>query len=319
MSNIVIIPFGDYSSSAYLIYIKLKSSNEVDNLSYISYNTSVFSDGEISVTQTDSVRNKIVYICGSPLTSDEIITYIMLLDSLKRDGVKEIIAVMPYLPYMRQDRRGGSRTNVGAKVIAKLLEDNGVNHVITLDLHVAQIESFFNIMVSHFSSISIFDKLIQDNINKYGKNNLVLVAPDVGASKRVEAISNKYNIPMVISYKTRSEHNQVDNIEVLGNVLGKHCLIFDDMVDTGGSIIKVVERLSEMGAEPIVNAFITHPVLSTNRIFPANIKMNVTNSVTVNNESVNVVGIEDFMCEIILTNIKGIRSFREAVQSYENR
>ncbi len=240
--------------------------------------TQVFSDGEVCVDFTTSVRGKRVYIVSSPNNSDKLIQLNMAIDAAKRAAAKEIIPIMPYFPYARQDKKDQARGPIGAKIVAEMIENRGATSIITLDLHADQIQGFFNIPVTHMEGKFVFDKKIFEiyestQIGHIGdkrenyKNNLVLCSPDAGGAKRVKGIRDRIkdkfgvDLPMVMIDKTRSEANKVDEMVLIGDVTDKDVIIVDDMADTCGTLIKACESLLEKGAKT-VRSIVTHGVLS---------------------------------------------------------
>jgi len=230
-------------------------------------NTQVFSDGEVCVNFDVSMRGKRVYLLSSPNTSDKIMQLNMAIDACKRAAAKEIIPIIPYFPYARQDKKDQARGSIGAKVIAEMIENRGATSLITLDLHADQIQGFFNIPVLHMEGKYIFDEYIM-NFSKDKKNNdVVLCAPDAGAAKRVKGfrdrLRDKYDLdlPIVMIDKTRKIANEVDEMVVIGEVKDKHVIIIDDMCDTGGTLCKASDELIELGALS-VEAIVTHGIFS---------------------------------------------------------
>jgi ribose-phosphate pyrophosphokinase len=225
-----------------------------------------FSDGELCVDFTDSVRGKRVYILSSPNTSDEIIKLNLAIDAAKRGAAKEIIVILPYFPYARQDKKDQSRGPIGAKVMAEMIEERGATSIITYDLHADQIQGFFNIPVTHIEGKNVFDDYIYF-LTSSGSLNITLCGPDAGSGKRVkrmkDQLAKKYNTNLnyVMLDKTRKEANVIDEMVIIGDVVGKDIIILDDMVDTAGTLCKAAEVLIENGARS-VRAIISHGVLS---------------------------------------------------------
>lgn len=222
-----------------------------------------FSDGEICIDFTDSVRGKRVYLLTSPNTSDEIMRLMSAIDAAKRAAAVEIIPILPYFPYARQDKKDQSRGPIGAKMMADMLSAVGATSIVTYDLHADQIQGFFNIPVTHIEGKNVFDEYISIISNE----NTVLCGPDAGSAKRVkrirDQISKRYdiNLPYVMMDKTRKEANVVSDMEIIGDVNGKDVIILDDMVDTAGTLCKAAEVLKNNGASS-VRAIISHGVLS---------------------------------------------------------
>lgn len=230
-------------------------------------NKQKFSDGELCVDFTDSVRGKRVFLLSSPNSSDAIINLALAIDAAKRGAAKEIIPILPYFPYARQDKKDQSRGPIGAKVMAEIIEQRGATSVITFDLHADQIQGFFNIPVTHIEGKHVFDSYIFETIKAYNHNEVVLCGPDAGSGKRVkrmrDQINKRYdvNLNIVMIDKTRKQANVIDEMIIIGDVKGKHVVILDDMVDTAGTLCKAAEVLKDAGAKT-VRAVIAHGVLS---------------------------------------------------------
>jgi ribose-phosphate pyrophosphokinase len=228
-------------------------------------NKQKFSDGELCVDFDDSVRGKRVYLLSSPNTSDEIIKLELAIDAAKRAAAKEIIPILPYFPYARQDKKDQSRGPIGAKLMALKLEAIGATSVITFDLHADQIQGFFEIPVTHIEGKNIFAEYIKS----IATENTVLCGPDAGSGKRVkrmkEQLIKRYdlNLSYVMIDKTRKEANVISNMEIIGDVKGKDVIILDDMVDTAGTLCTAAKELIDAGANS-VRAIISHGVLSGN-------------------------------------------------------
>lgn len=224
-----------------------------------------FSDGELCVDFVDSVRGKRVYLLSSPNTSDEIIKLELAIDAAKRAAASEIIAILPYFPYARQDKKDQSRGPIGAKVMAIKLEAIGATSVITYDLHADQIQGFFEIPVTHIEGKNVFCDYIAEITNE----NTILCGPDAGSGKRVKRMKEQLikrhgiNLSYVMMDKTRKEANVIGDMEIIGDVKGKDVIILDDMVDTAGTLCKAAEVLKNAGATS-VRAIISHGVLSGN-------------------------------------------------------
>lgn len=245
-------------------YTPTSSQENVIELGYLR--NQKFSDGELCVDFIDSVRGKRIYILSSPNTSDEIMKLNLAIDAAKRGAAKEIIAVIPYFPYTRQDKKDQSRGPIGAKVVAEMIEQRGGTSVITYDLHADQIQGFFNIPVTHIEGKNVFDDYIHLLLND-SANDIILCGPDAGSGKRVkrmkDQIYNRYgiNLNYIMLDKTRKEANVVDEMVIIGDVTNKDVIILDDIVDTAGTLCKAAEVLINSGAKS-VRAIISHGVLS---------------------------------------------------------
>ena len=225
--------------------------------------TQKFSDGELCVDFTTSVRGKRVYILSSPNTSDEIMKLNLAIDAAKRGAAREIIPILPYFPYARQDKKDQSRGPIGAKIMAEMVEQRGATSVITFDLHADQIQGFFNIPITHLEGKNVFDGHIDSIITP----ETILCGPDAGSGKRVKRMKDQlqkrygHNLNYVMLDKTRKEANVIDEMIIIGDVTGKDVIILDDMVDTAGTLCKAAEVIMGAGAKS-VRAVISHGVLS---------------------------------------------------------
>ena len=243
------------------------SVNQIPRTSMIlgSERKQKFSDGELCMDFNDSVRGKRVFLLSSPNTSDEIIKLELAVDAAKRAAAKEIVVILPYFPYARQDKKDQSRGPIGAKVMALKLEAIGATSVITFDLHADQIQGFFEIPVTHIGGKNVFDEYIATIANE----NTVLCGPDAGSGKRVKRMKDQMmkrhniNLSYVMMDKTRQEANIIGSMEIIGDVTGKDVIILDDMVDTAGTLCKAAEVLVDAGVKS-VRAIISHGVLSGN-------------------------------------------------------
>ena len=234
-----------------------------------------FSDGEIHPVFLESVRGDYVFLVQSSFApTDNLMEMLLMIDAAKRASAYKIIAVLPYYGYARQDRKDKPRVAIGAKLIATLLEAAGANRVITMDLHAAQIQGFFEVPVDHLDSSAIFIPYIND----LKLQNLAFAAPDVGSTNRVREIASYFNAEMVICDKHRKRANEIASMVVIGDVTGKDIILVDDICDTGGTLAKAAGLLKEKGAKS-VRAMITHPVLSGNAY--ANIENSVLEELVV--------------------------------------
>lgn len=224
----------------------------------------VFYDGETSPHFLTSVRGKRIYILSSPDTPLKREQLILAIDAARRASACEIIPIIPYFPYARQDKKDQYRGPIGAKVMAETLQERGASSIITFDLHADQIVGFFNIPVIHLKGKYLFYKCVLE----LSSPKMILCSPDAGGLKRVKKFRdliyerhNEVKLPIMSLDKSRPNPNEVGEIEVLGNVQGKDVLIIDDMCDTGGTLIKGCDALLKAGALS-VRVLVTHGVLS---------------------------------------------------------
>ena len=218
-----------------------------------------FSDGEINVNITESVRGQDVFIIQPTCApaNDNLMELLIIVDALKRSSAGTINAVIPYFGYARQDRKAAPRVPISAKLVADMLETAGVQRVITVDLHAAQIQGFFNIPVDHLVGASLFVQYIQ---NKKLKNPII-ASPDVGGVARARTYAEKLGLDLVIVDKKREKANESEVMNIIGSVEGKDVIILDDMVDTAGTLTKAADVLKNKGATSVM-ACATHGVLS---------------------------------------------------------
>lgn len=234
-----------------------------------------FADGEIKPVMPDSVRNSRCFVIQSLTSPAENILEIGLMGRNLSANAKEAIAIIPYLGYARQDRKDESGVAIGAKFIADLLSMSGFRRVITIDLHAEQIEAFFSIPVDHLDSGYIFVPYIKS----LDLNNVILVAPDNGAAKRVKAYSDLLDIEMAVCYKSRPKENEVGEIKVLGDVAGKDCILIDDIVDTANTLCKTANVLINNNGAKSARAIVTH-FLGTGKAYENIEKSSLTEIVT---------------------------------------
>lgn len=230
---------------------------------------SKFSDGEMQPTFNESVRGCDVFIIQSTYApADNLLELMLMIDAARRASANYITAVIPYFGYARQDRKDKPRVSIGSKMIADVLSATGADRVMTMDLHAPQIQGFFNIPVDHLDSSVIFIPYIKS----LNLPNLVIGAPDVGASNRNREFAKGLDAPMVICDKERKRANEIANMTVIGDVQGADIVLVDDLVDTAGTLCKAAAMLMDKGAAS-VRAVVTHPVLSGKAY------ENITNSV----------------------------------------
>ncbi len=217
-----------------------------------------FSDGEFQPQYSESVRGASVYILQSTIPpADNLMELLLAIDAAKRASADEVVAVMPYFGWARQDRKDRPRVAIGAKLVANLLRAAGADRVMTCDLHAGQIQGFFDIPVDHVYASKVFISYIRDRKFK----NLAIAAPDMGGAKRANVYARELMCPVIICHKTRERANVVGSITAIGEIEGKDVIIVDDMIDTAGTLCKAAEVLMSRGASS-VRACATHGLLS---------------------------------------------------------
>ncbi len=221
-----------------------------------------FSDGEFQPQYAESVRGASVYILQSTIPpADNLMELLLAIDAAKRASADEVVAVMPYFGWARQDRKDRPRVAIGAKLVANLLRAAGADRVMTCDLHAGQIQGFFDIPVDHVYASKVFIPYIRDRKFK----NLAIAAPDMGGAKRANVYARELMCPVIICHKTRERANVVGSITAIGEIEGKDIIIVDDMIDTAGTLCKAAEVLMQRGASS-VRACATHGLLSGSAI-----------------------------------------------------
>lgn len=229
---------------------------------------SKFSDGEITVHINENVRGTDVFVLQPTCmpVNHNIMELLLMVDALKRASARRITAVIPYYGYARQDRKVQPRVPISAKLVADLITAAGTNRVLTMDLHAAQIQGFFNIPVDNLYASPVLLDYVH---NKYNSQNLVIVSPDAGGVERARSFAKKLQCSIAIIDKRREAANISQLMNVIGEVRGKDAIILDDMVDTGGTTIQAVSALKEKGAKNVIAAC-THAVLSGNAVEKVN-------------------------------------------------
>ena len=219
-----------------------------------------FADMEIFVEVQENVRGEDVFVIQSTSApaNDHLMELLILIDALRRASARRITAVIPYFGYARQDRKPGPRTPISAKLVANMIDRAGADRVATLDLHAGQIQGFFDIPTDNLFAAPV---MVQDIRDTFDANNLIVVSPDVGGVVRARGLAKRIDAPLAIIDKRRERPGDSEVMNVIGNVAGRTCLLVDDIVDSGGTLVNAAEALLDHGANE-VTAYITHGVLS---------------------------------------------------------
>ena len=225
--------------------------------------TGAFSDGENFVSIFETVRGSDVFVVQSTSSpvNDNLMELLIMIDAMRRASAGRVTAVIPYFGYARQDRKAKSRDPISAKLVANLITAAGADRVLTMDLHAAQIQGFFDIPVDNLMGSHLF---VKHFVKMFGKGNedVMVVSPDVGSTARARAFSMKLGTNMAIVDKRRERANQSEVMNIIGNVEGKTCILLDDIVDTAGSLCGAAKAIKELGGAKKVYACATHGVLS---------------------------------------------------------
>jgi len=275
-------------------------------LKLINTNIKRFADGEIYIEINENIRGNSVFVIQSTSTpaNDNLMELLLCIDALRRSSAKNITAVIPYFGYARQDRKVAPRTSISAKVVSNLITNAGANRIVTVDLHAGQIQGFFDIPVDNLFTTPLFARYIK---RKFKTKNLVCVSPDVGGVQRTRGLATKIKADLAIIDKRRPEPGKSEVMNIIGDVKGKNCIIVDDIIDSGGTIINAVEALKKEGAIDVF-VFITHAVLSgeaVDKIKKSKIKKliitdTIDNTLKIkNNSNIEVISIAPLMAEAI--------------------
>jgi len=221
-----------------------------------------FADGEIYIEINENIRGNSIFIIQSISSpaNDNLMELLLCIDALKRSSAKNITAVIPYFGYARQDRKVVPRTSISAKLVSNLITKAGADRVVTVDLHAGQIQGFFDIPVDNLFSTPIFARHVKKNLKN---KNLLCIAPDVGGVERARALGKLLNAGLAIVDKRRPAPGKSQVMNVIGNVKDKTCIMVDDIIDSGGTIVNAAKVLKEKGAKEVY-VYVTHGVLSGN-------------------------------------------------------
>lgn len=275
-----------------------------------------FSDGEIGVQVSESVRGQNVFIIQptSAPANDTLMELLLMIDALKRSSALSITVVIPYFGYARQDRKAAPRVPISAKMVANLIESRGVDRIITMDLHAGQIQGFFDIPVDNLYGSVIFS----EHLKKRDLSNAVVVSPDIGGVARARSLAKILNLDLVIVDKRREKANVSEVMNIIGNIEGKDAIFIDDIIDTAGTITNAAKALKERGANSVI-ACATHPVLSG----PAYIRIDgdgldeliVTDTIPLKkkSEKITVLSVAPLFAEVLrrITNNESVNGLFE--------
>ncbi len=261
-----------------------------------------FSDGEINVQISESVRGKDIFIIQptNQPTNDNLMELLVMTDALKRSSASSITAIMPYFGYARQDRKAAPRVPITAKLVANLIQTAGITRVVTIDLHAGQIQGFFDIPVDNLYGAIIF----QDYVKNKNLKNPIIASPDIGGVTRARYFAGKLGLEMVIVDKKREKANESEVMNIIGDVKGKDVILIDDMIDTAGTLVKAADVLKKRGATSVM-ACCTHAVLSGpayDRIEKGALdELVVSNSLPLKKESkkIKVLSVAPLFAEVI--------------------
>ncbi len=280
-------------------------SNKISkNLKNKLVNTSIrkFADGEIYIEINENIRGNSIFIIQSISSpaNDNLMELLLCIDALKRSSAKNITAVIPYFGYARQDRKVVPRTSISAKLVSNLITNAGADRVVTVDLHAGQIQGFFDIPVDNLFATPIFAKHIKKRIKT---KNIICVAPDVGGVERARALGKKLDVGLAIVDKRRPSPGKSQVMNVIGNVKNKICILTDDIIDSGGTIVNAADALIKRGAKE-VHVYATHGVFSgeaVKKIRNSKIKnLVITDSIDSSDKLKKVRNIEVLSISILL-------------------
>ena len=265
-----------------------------------------FADGEVYIEINENIRGNSIFVVQSTSNpaNDNLMELLICIDALRRSSAKNITAVIPYFGYARQDRKVAPRTSISAKVVANLITNAGASRVVTVDLHAGQIQGFFDMPVDNLFTTPLFARYIK---RKFKNKKLICVSPDVGGVQRTRGLATRIKADLAIIDKRRPRPGSSKVMNIIGDVRGKTCIIVDDIIDSGGTIVNAVEALKKSGAVEVY-IFITHAVLSgeaVEKIKKSKIKKliitdTIDNSKKIkNNNKIEVISISSLMAEAI--------------------
>ena len=275
-------------------------------LKLVNTNIKRFADNEIYVEINENIRGNSIFVVQSTSNpaNDNLMELLICIDALRRSSAKNITAVIPYFGYARQDRKVVPRTAISAKLVSNLITNAGANRILSVDLHAGQIQGFFDIPVDNLFATPIFARHIK---KKLSINNLICVSPDVGGVERTRALSRKINAGIAIIDKRRPAPGKSEVMNIIGEVKNKTCVIVDDIIDSGGTIVNAAQAIKNKGAKDVY-VYITHAVLSgtaVERIEKSKIKKLITTDTIDNSKKIGkskkieVISIAPIMSEAI--------------------
>ena len=256
-------------------------------LKLVNSNIKRFADGEVFIEINENIRGNSIFVVQSTSNpaNDNLMELLICIDALRRSSAKNITAVIPYFGYARQDRKVAPRTAISAKLVSNLITNAGANRILSVDLHAGQIQGFFDIPVDNLFATPIFARYIKKKIRL---NDLICVAPDVGGVERTRALSRRINSSIAIIDKRRPTPGKSEVMNIVGSVKNKSCIIVDDIIDSGGTIVNAVQALKDKGAKDVY-VFITHAVLSgeaVNKIEKSKVKKLITTDTIDNSKKI---------------------------------
>lgn len=244
----------------------VKKVTEILETSVTKSKIQTFNDGEISVEMFENIRGQDAYIIHSlsyPV-NDNLMKLMLIMDALQRASVSRINLVCPYLCYSRQDRKDKGRTPISARLIADMLEMKA-DRIMTFDLHAEQIQGFYTIPFDNLYASIVYKKFLKEELNIHPDSDSIIVSPDTGGAKRARTYGEYLDVPIAIVEKRRPRAGECEVMNVIGDVKDKHCIIVDDMIDTGGTMCNAAKVIKDMGAKSI-KIMVTHGVLSKNAV-----------------------------------------------------
>jgi ribose-phosphate pyrophosphokinase len=276
-----------------------------------------FADMEIFVEIQENVRGSDVFIVQSTSypANDHLMELLIITDALRRASARRITAVIPYFGYARQDRKSGSRTPISAKLVANLITNAGVDRVMTLDLHAGQIQGFFDIPTDNLYAAPL---MVRDVKERFDLTNVMVISPDVGGVTRARGLAKRINTPLAIVDKRRERPGESEVMNVIGDVAGYTCLLVDDIVDSGGTLVNAADALIAQGAKEVY-AYITHGVLSggaVTRIGSSRLKeLVITDSIQATEAVRKAVNIRTLSISALIAEAIGRTAAEESVSS----